>query len=188
MRKLPTLAIALLLTTGICQAQLLSKVIPPSTFSLSLSKVVENFQNNYYRIQGTALPPDEDRDIFLSDIRLPGASSCVIFRFHSREDTAAGWQAVLYTGENYSDALKIYKNAFRQLKQTKFSEGITRVSFEGELQLPAENIRFTSSILRPAGGSETYKHFIAEVEILNSMEGWLVQLNLHSRKDDEERY
>ncbi len=188
MQKLLTLATATLLFASSTQAQLLSKVLPPSPFSQTVSTVVENFPNNYHQIQGDALPADEDRDIFLSTISMPGTSKCVIYRFHSEQDTSASWQAVLYTGEDYKEALKIYKSSFRQIKQTKFTVGITKVSFEGEFEAPNEALRFNSSVLRPSMQEGVYKNFIAEVELLNSIEGWTVQLSLHSRKEDTERY
>jgi hypothetical protein len=188
MRKLLTLSIASLLISTSSQAQLISKILPASPFTEKLTQLVENFQNNYTNIQGPALPPDEDRDIFQSTLRLPGASRCVIYRFHSVEDTTASWQAILYTGEDFREASKIYKNTYRQLKQTKFKEGLTQNSLEGDIIPPTESLRFTTSMLRPVERTGVYKNFIAEIEMINTMDGWTVQLNLHSRKDDEKRY
>lgn len=188
MRKLLTLSIALLLVSQLTQAQFINKILPSTPFTESLTRVVENYQNNYGRIQGPELTPDEDRDVFQSTILLPGASHCVIYRFHSVEDTTASWQAVLYTGEDFKEASKIYRNAFRNLKQTKFTEGGTQNSLEGDINPPTETIRFTSTILRPAVKTDIYKNFIAEIEMINTLDGWTVQLNLHSRKDDEKRY
>ena len=188
MLKSFTLSFAFVLFLQFSQAQLLQKVLPASPFADSLCKVVENYQHNYLDIQGMALEPDEDRDIFASTVGLPGASSCVIYRFHSRQDTTASWQALLYEGEDFKDASKAYKNAIKQLKQTKFKVGMQKISFDGEVISPSESLRFTTSILKPTEYSDHYKNFEAEVEMLNSMEGWIVRLNLHSRKQDTERY
>lgn len=188
MRKLLTLSMALLLIQVLPKAQLVNKILPPSPFTSTVTRVVESFQNNYGSIQGDALPADDDRDIYLSTIKLPGASRCVIYRFRSVEDTTASWQALLYTGEDFKEASKIYKNSFRQLKQAKFKEGLTSHSLEGELVSPSESLRFTTSILRPGTEQGIYKNFIAEIEMINTLDGWTVQLNLHSRKDDDKRY
>src|SRR5688572_21408359 len=101
MRKLLTLSIALLLINAVSKAQLSSKILPSSTFTHVVAKVAENFQSNYGNIQGDSLPADDDRDIFQSTIILPGASRCVIYRFHSTEDSTASWQATLYSGEDF---------------------------------------------------------------------------------------
>ncbi len=188
MLKSLTASFTLMLFMQFSQAQILQKVLPTSPFSDSLSKVVENYQHNYLDIQGLALQPDEDRNIFASTVGLPGASSCVIFRFHSSEDTTASWQALLYEGEDFKEASKTYKAVIKNLKQTKFKVGLQKVSFEGEVVAPSESLRFTSSLFRPSVYLERYKNFIAEVEMLNSIEGWIVRLNLHSRKQDTERY
>lgn len=188
MQKLLAFSMALALITSVSQAQLLNKILPTSPFAESLAVVVENYQNNYQKIQGAALPADEDRDIFQSAIHLPGTSKCVIYRFHSVEDTTASWQAIIFSGEDFKEASKVYKNTFKYLKQTKFKVGEIKNSFEGDMISPTDELRFTTTILRPAVYSEMYKNFIAEIEMINTIEGWTVQLNLHSRKDDSEQY
>ncbi len=188
MRKLLTLSMALLLIQALSQAQLINKVLPTSQFTSTVARVVESFQNNYGSIQGDALPADDDRDVYQSTIQLPGASRCVIYRFHSVEDTTASWQALLYSGDDFKEASKVYKTSFRQLKQAKFNDGLSQHSLGGEMVPPTESLRFTTSVLRPAVEQGIYKNFIAEVEMINTMDGWIVQLNLHSRKDDDKRY
>lgn len=187
MRKLLTLSTALLLMLNVSYAQLQNRLLPPNPFAESLSKVIEHYPNNYLPIQGQPLRPDEDRDIYQSTIAIPGATQCLIYRFHSTEDTTASWQAILYSGEDFKEASKVYRNSFKHLKQTKFKLGNTTHSFEGQMENPSEELRFTSSILRPATYTEAYKNFMAEIEMINSIDGWVVQLNLHSRKEDSER-
>ncbi len=188
MRKLLTLSIALLLIQTSSHAQPINNTSPEDQFSAIIARVVENYQTNYGNIQGAALPADDDRDIFQSTIKLPGATQCVIYRFHSVEDTTASWQAILFSGEDFKEASRIYKNTFRQLKQARFKEGMTQHSLKGEMVAPTESLRFTTSILRPSGETAIYKNFIAEIEMINTVDGWIVQLNLHSRKDDNKRY
>jgi len=189
MRKLLICATLSLCASTPTNAQLLNKVLPGgNAFSQSLSTVVEHFQNNYNQIQGELLPSDPDRTIFQSTVLLPGASHCVIYRFHSKEDSSASYQATLYQGEDFNAAAKAYKQVFKQTSQTKFKIGVTNYSLEGTLLEPSEDLRFTSSILRSTNHSDLYKNFMAEVEMINGIEGWTVHLNLHSRKADMERY
>jgi hypothetical protein len=171
------------------QAQFASKILPGgAAFSNALATVVEHFRDNYHQIQGNMLPSDPDRNIYQSTVMLPGASQCVIYRFHSTEDSSASWQATLYNGDNFDAATKAYKQAFKQIKQTQFKIGIGKYGFEGSYLAPSENLRFTSSILRSTYNNDWYKNFIAEVDIVNSFEGWKVQLLLYSRKSDTESY
>ncbi|MBC7934650.1 MAG: hypothetical protein H7Y86_04725 [Rhizobacter sp.] len=188
MQKLLTIGAALFLFTGTTRAQFYKKVLPGNNISAAVANITENFQNNYHQIQGDELPADEGREIYRSTVTVPGASHAVIYRFHSKEDTTASFQAILYEGESFKEAAKIYKQTFRQVKGTKFNGGSQKISFDGSMEDPTEDLRFTSSRLRPAVTGGAYKNFIAEIEIINSVEGWTVQLNLHSRKNDEERY
>lgn len=187
MLRLLTLALAIFFSQ-VSSAQLFNKVLPSNGFSSAVSKVIENYPNNYIAIQGENLPSDEDREIFRSIIIPPGANQCVIYRFHSKEDSTASWQCILYEGETFAEAAKIYKNITRQMKQLTFKMGETKNSFVGELVEPNESLRFTTSILRPEIKSPAYRNFMAEIEMINSFTGWTVQLNLHSRKDDNARY
>ena len=188
MQKFLLFALATMML-NVTQAQFYKKVLPGgNNISAAVASITENFQNNYRNIQGDELPPDEGREIFRSKVMIPGGSEAVIYRFHSKEDTTASFQATLYEGESFKEAAKIYKQTFRQVKGTKFNAGIEKISFTGTMDEPTENLRFTSSQLRPDVDAGAYKNFIAEVEIINSVEGWKVQLNLHSRKDDDARY
>ena len=186
MKKLITLSLLMLLLNAAAEAQF-ARLNSQPAYNTTLSTIIESFQSNYYGIQGQALPPDEDRNIFESAMCLPGASRCVIYRFFSKEDTTAGWQAVLYNGDDEKEAIKQYNNAFRQLKKTKIVLGMYKYSFDGVLQAPDPNLRFTSSLLRPDIDAGIYKNFIAEVEMVSDMFSWEVRLNLHCRKDDAKR-
>ena len=188
MRKSLCIMMAMLLMLSFTNAQLIKKTTSPSPFSLSLTSIIENYQNNYRQIQGEFLQPDEDRDIYKSTIDLPGTSHCFIYRFHSKEDTTASWQAILYEGEDFKEATKQYKNCFRYLKQIKFKAGLANNSLDGEIENPSEELRFTTSTLRPVTYSLLYNNFMAEIEIINSLTGWTVQLNFHSRKNDARQY
>lgn len=184
-----SLTVIMLLLAYSTQAQFYKKVLPGNGgISAAVATITENFQNNFHHIQGNELPPDEGKKIYRSTVLIPGATQQVIYRFNSREDTTASFQALLYEGESFKEASKIYKQAFRQVKGTKFNGGFEKISFSGHMEEPTENLRFTTSLLRPDVSGGAYKNFIAEIELLYAVEGWKVQLNLHSRKNDEERY
>ncbi len=189
MQKKLTLAGVLLCLALNSTAQLFKTVLPSgNNISGAVANIAENFQNNYRNIQGDELPPDEGRDVFKSSIAIPGASHSLIYRFHSKEDSTAAFEALLYEGESFKEAAKVYRQSFRQLKNLKFNSAFGKISLSGEMEEPTESLRFTSSLLRTDSDSKPYKYFMAQIELLNSVEGWRVQLSLHSRKDDDERY
>jgi hypothetical protein len=158
-------------------------------FTSGIVKVVQNFGNNYRHIQGEALPAEEQRDIFRSLVTLPGSLQNVIYRFHSKEDTTASWQSLLFSGEGYENAVKAYRNACRNLGKTRIIFPSGTSGFSGKINDPDPSLNFTTSLFRLDTDEPAYKNFYAEVELLNTgFESWDVQLNLHSRKEDTERY
>lgn len=189
MRKSFLLFVLTCFCAAIGNAQLFKKVLPAgNNISNAVAQVAENFQNNYYAIQGDELTPDGGRLVFKSAINLPGAAYSLIYRFGDSADSSAAFESLLYEGENYKDALKAYKLAFRQVKGTKFMACADKISFDGTLLEPEESVRFTSSILYATAACKPYERFMAEVEMQQSIEGFKVKLFLHSRKKDEDRY
>lgn len=174
---------------SIAWSQFYKSFLPSEAFSDSLTKIVKDYQKNFYAIQGKQLSSDGLVDIYNSNVSIPGAVHCVVQRYHSAEDTSASWQAIMYTGENYEEAVKIYKKTFHLLKKTKLKwADKVSVSFKGNLEIPEETLRFTSTPLTLNVNDSQYTNFFAEVELINLYEEWEVHINLHKKKTDEERY
>jgi len=187
--KKPLLSIFFLSVVFYCQGQIPKPFHPSAVFNDSLTRIVIDFSTNFYRVQGEELAPQEGMEVYQSTISLPGATHCVIYRFHSQLDTTASWQAIMYQGENYEDALKIYKNIYQQLTKSKMKWYDNRLAaFKGEMEEPDENLRFTNTWLQLNVPDFLYKDFYAEIEIINSYNGWEVHLNLHAKKDDKNKY
>jgi hypothetical protein len=170
-------------------AQFYKSFLPSPAFNDSLTKVVFDFRNNFKQIQGKELVPQPGMEVYQSQISLPGASHCAIYRFHSQTDTTASWQAVMYEGDDYEEAVKIYKNTYRLVNKSRI-KWIDRsiASFIGEMETPDENVRFANSLLQLNVSDPRYKNFYAEIEITSGYSGWEVHLNLHAKKDDKDEY
>lgn len=187
--KKPTLLIFFISVLLYGNAQIHKPFQPSAVFNDSLTRVVIDFRNNFYQVQGEELTPQEGREVYQSTISLPGAAHCVIYRFHSIIDTTASWQAILYTGESYEEALTIYRNTYNQLTKSKIKWNDNRLAaFKGEMEQPDENLRFTNTLLQLDVPDFLYRHFYAAIEITNSYNGWEVHLNLHDKKNDKDRY
>lgn len=164
--------------------------MPSPQFSENLNKVVCDFRNNFHHIQGDALTPEGEMDIYKSSVSLPGSINTVIYRFHSKVDTTASWQAIMFQGENYAEALKVYKNTSRLLNKCQLTlPGSGPVGFSGKLYEPEPNITFTSSAFKLNTDDAAYAKFYAEIEMINTgFDSWEVHLNLHNKKEDTEKY
>ena len=185
-------AILLLLFLGnlfYSTAQFSKTLHPANTFNDSLTRIVYHFKKNFYPIQGKQLTSQVMADVYQSKVGMPGAAHCIIQRYHSEEDTTASWQAIMYEGELFEEALKVYKNTVKQLKKAKIKIGENSpASFSGEMEIPDESLSFTVTPLRLDISDKDYKDFYAEVEITNNYDGWEVHLNLHNKKRDDLEY
>ena len=185
MKRLLLCIIACMLT-GYIQAQFYKNLIPAthSSFTDSFAVIVNDYQHNFYHIQGEQLSANADVDIYQSRKTIPGSSEPLLYRYHSTEDTTASWQAILYKGEDYKEAVKAYKNAFRQVKKCQVKINDLPVKFSGEMEEPSPTVRFTVSSLQTENASAAYENFFAEVELTQVYMEWEVKLHLHSKKKD----
>ncbi|MBC7887425.1 MAG: hypothetical protein H7Z13_06005 [Ferruginibacter sp.] len=189
MNKATTYLLLFLCSFHYSKAQFYKSILPSEAFSDSLSVIVQDFKKNFATIEGMQLPSQGEMDVYRSKATIPGALHCSIYRFHSLQDTTASWQAILYEGDNYEQAVKIYKNTFRQLKKTKMKwVDKSIISFTGELEMPVENVRFAVTSLQLNIIDKPYRSFYGEIELTGSYDGWEVHLNLHNRKKDTEKY
>jgi hypothetical protein len=108
-------------------------------------------------------------------------------RYRSAQDKTASWQAGLYDGESFEEAVKIYKKVFSQVKKTSIKGvAVSAAGFDGKLQNVDENVGFAVSTLRLKTTNKTYKDLVAEVEITSNFTGWEVRLNVYTKKMIEE--
>ncbi|MEO5892840.1 MAG: hypothetical protein ABIQ31_21500 [Ferruginibacter sp.] len=189
MKKTITLIMLFSCSIHIASAQFYKKLQAPDTFSDSISIIVQDFKKNFSTIEGDQLQSRGETDVYRSKVTIPGSLHCAIYRFHSVEDTTASWQAIMYEGESYEEAIKIYKTTFRQLKNSKIKwVEKNNISFEGDLEMPGENIRFAVTPLRLNITDRPYLDFFGEIELISSYDGWEVHLNLHNKKSDADQY
>jgi len=164
---------------------------PPSAdaaFTETLSKVVQDFTFNFVNIQGAKMPAEVDADSYQSKVCMPGALGCKVMRYRSVEDKSASWQAAVYAGDSFEEALKSYKKTFGLVKKTAV-KGIEAAAtgFDGKMDAVDENVGFAVSSLRLKTKDKRYKNMVAEIEITSGYTGWEVHLNVYTKKIVEEK-
>lgn len=186
MRKNFFALLLLLLCTNFCKAQFYKSLLPSPEFSSALEKIVLDFRLNFSTIQGDSLTNEGEAEMYESTVKLPGASECFIYKYHSKADTTASWQAIMYKGDNYKEASRIYENVFRQVKKTQVRwVDKSMVGFTGEMEKPTEELKFSVSTLHFSLDDKRYKNFEADVEMVSTYNGWEVHLNLQTKHPDD---
>jgi len=188
MFKRLSVSILFLFVAEFSKAQFYTALLPSPDFNNALEKIVSDFRYNFKNIISDTLSTEGEVDTYSSKVQLPGTNDCVITKYHSVRDTSASFVAVAYKGDNYKEAVKAYKNAFRLINKSRM-QLIDRsiISFTGELRQPTEEIRFTVSSLHLDVDDIRYKRFTAEVELLANYTDWQVNINLSNKKPDNER-
>lgn len=166
-------------------SQIYKSFLPSPQFTKALESIVLDFRLDYKNIQGNIADSLGQVETYESTIKLPGTIDCRILRFHSAVDTTACWQAIVYSGESYKEAVRSYENTVRLVKKSNMRWiDNTQMKFTGELVAPRENIRFTTSTLLLTLDDPRYLDFRAEIELISTeYDHWEVQLNLSKKTD-----
>lgn len=189
MKNRVTLALLLCALTTVVHAQFYKSVLPaPAGFNNALEKIVLDFRYDYRSIQGQPLSRETEIESFTSAVQIPGAKECIITRYHSKQDSTASWQGVMYRGDNYKEAVRVYKSLVRQVKRSQMQWlDNSAVYFIGELEEPKEEIGFANTVLTLDVADAVYRRFVGEIELSGNDADWSVTLNFHKKRDDREQ-
>ncbi len=190
MRRYIALLIILIIHNHASYAQFYKSIIPSPEFTKTLEKIVLDFRYNFKNIKGNSLMQEGGTESFESSLKLPGSQDCSITYYSSKVDTSASWQAILYKGTDYQEAVRIYQNVFRMVKKSHLNWiDRTLMRFTGSYESPKAEIGFATSILQLDVEDIRYKKFAAEIELVsNSYDNFEVHLNLQNRKNDNEQF
>lgn len=172
-------------SAGFSQSFNLKSLLPSPGFTKALETIVLDFRLDYKNIQGNIIDSLGETETYESAVRLPGTETCRVLRFHSAQDTTACWQAIVYSGDDYKQAVRAYEDMVRLVKKSNI-RWVDRsiVKFKGELVSPRDDIRFTTSTLFLSLEDDRYEDFRAEIELITThLDRWEVQLNLSKKTD-----
>ena len=157
----------------------------PKGFSDSLNVIVKEYALNYRGIQGELLEMQNGVEIYKAFASLPGAQSASIYRYQSKVDTTASWQAIMCSGVSFKEASKIYRNLYNAVKKSKinFNEP-SAGGFYGEMQAPVESMRFIQSDLRSSSTGKIYQKLVVTIELTGEFEDWEVKISISHKRDD----
>lgn len=163
-----------------------ARLQPVNNFTRSVELIVGDFRNNFTGIQGELLDEDAASLSFASTVKFNEASRCYIRRYRSVKDSSASWHAVMYEGDEWKDAVKVYKNACRSVLKSRITCSGKLIGFSGRMNDISENIGFAESMFQLKSDERLYEDFFAVVELINGMDSWSVNLTFFKKKKDEE--
>ena len=164
-------------------AQIRLKPNGSDNFSDSIRKIVHEYRYNFSGLQGAIEANDPGASSYRSKICLPGALQCLVTKYRSQQDKSASWQAVMYSGESYEEAVKKYNQLISQLKKVSFANiDKTSISLQGKADKPEPDLKFAVTSLRFRTKDALYQFMVADVELVSQYDGWELHLNIYTNK------
>ncbi len=171
------------------QAQKAAEKSTTSTpsFITAVEKILGDFPFNYKHISGELVLAEGDFERYASTVRLPGSTNCEVGLYHSALDTTASWQATMLQSEDFGKASKEYKRLYQQLKncRLKMVDG-SAYYLTGDYDPASEEKDFVVTTFTIQTADERYRNFKVELEMLYRLDGWLININMISRKKDSD--
>lgn len=168
------------------QFHLLSNKENPS-FSKAIETILGDFPYNYRNITGDTALAEGELTQFNSRVTLPGAYTCLVAHYHSALDTSASWQAFMFRHEEFEKAAKEYKRLYQQLKHCKLRMVDGSVyNLEGDYEAPDESLDFVTTAFLLQTADDRFREFKVELELLYKLDEWVVNINMVSKKKDNE--
>jgi hypothetical protein len=156
-------------------------------FPMAIDTILRDFRFNLCHITGELLLAQGEFENYASLIAVPDAENCIVTKYHSTEDSTASWQARMFSGGEYGEAVRKYQLLYRQLQTcyVKLADGSV-FYLEGIWEPAREGAAFTTSTLRLKTGDPQYKEVKVELELVYQLADWAVNINIVSKKRDDE--
>lgn len=156
-------------------------------FPVAIDAILRDFRFNLRHITGELLLAQGEFENYVSLIAVPDAENCIVSKYHSTEDTTASWQARMFSGGEYGEAVRRYQSLYRQLQTCYVKLADSSVFYlEGVWEPAREGVAFTTSTLRLRTGDPQYKEVKVELELVYQLADWAVNINIVSKKRDDE--
>jgi len=177
MKSLKTIfPICLLCLQLMCFAQ--KGTVSPA-FNAELEKILLDFPASFINLKGEEILKDDTEVRYESRIVLPGSEDCMVNTNFAGNKKTAGWEAVMLTTQTYEEAAKEYKKLYLQLIDCRFKlKSKTTVSLIGKWISPQPTENFSATIFILSSSTGAYRKMNIELEMLNVMDEWKVNLRV----------
>jgi polyphosphate kinase len=184
MKKIISLSITVLsLLPAFAQVSSASPANPP--FAKAMQAVLHDFTGNFRSISGHLILQQAETDNYVSLVQLPGATECIITRYHSLQDSTASWQAKMTRNEDFQIASKQYREYYTRLKSCflTLKDG-SSIYLKGEWSEPDDSRKFTVSTFKLNTTDLRYLELQVDLEMLFLLNEWVVNINVSNKKKD----
>ena len=158
-----------------------------ASFPSVIDAVLRDFPNNLRNITGELVLAQGEFENYASMLALPESEHCLITRWHSTQDTTVSWQATMLTTDDFGKADHAYRDLYGKLQQCyiQLIDG-TIVYLKGSWEPAKEGASFTTSTLHLTLDDQRYREVRVELELVYQLAEWGVNINIFSKKPDDE--
>jgi hypothetical protein len=159
----------------------------PTAFRADVQKVVADFPSQFASLRGDVRITNPQTVEYASLVQVDKAEECIITKYSSNTRAVYSLYALMLRTEDFRDAEKKYRWLYAQLKGMNVKYVVDKYTLEGAYDAPAEERKFTTSVLSIADAPQALKKLRLEVSMQFEFPEWKVALTIFEKeKEDDE--
>jgi hypothetical protein len=175
-------------TTGLFILLLLLHLYAPAqgvftnNTNTAIEQVIQDIPNQLKNIRGEVLTEGQQTTDYESQVKIPGARSCVITRFSVAKKEAHCWKATLFESASFQEARGTYKELYSQIKNSIIRiQGEKPYILNGQYEMPQESKRYHSTVFVMLPSVGQMQKVKVELSLQQFSSGWKVSLLIYDQ-------
>ena len=148
--------------------------------NIALEKVIRDYPNRFHNIRGEMISQHAQVAEYKSNISVPGATYCSIWKYNVSNNELYNWNCVTYNSSNFMQARSKFKEIYDQIENTIIKvDGQKPFILSAQYRTPTElhNVNDISFELLPL--TEEMKNLKVDLSLEKEQNIWKVKLSVY---------
>jgi hypothetical protein len=154
-----------------------------NNISNALTKVIQDFPNNFNNIRGDIIGKDVQAVNYASTINIPGADSSIIIQNGNDSDKIYSWTETVFQTDDFDKAKAKFHEYFTKIKATTVIEENKKINFQADYIEPDDAKRFTTILFTSNNKVPQLKHVVIDLSMQYILSGWQVIVSVYEHTD-----
>ena len=148
----------------------------------AIEKVIQDYPNQFRNIKGQPLMENSQIVNYESNIRIPGALSCMVTKYNLSKTAAMTWKAELLEVQSFQEAKARYKELYGQIRNSIVRiEGEKPYILNGQYEIPSEQKRFHSVVFNMLPSVGEMQKLKVELSLTQQSGMWKIALVIYDQ-------
>ncbi|MEP6465664.1 MAG: hypothetical protein ABJB05_05140 [Parafilimonas sp.] len=151
--------------------------------SNALSKVIEDFPNNFNNIRGDIIGTGIQSTNYTCTVNIDGADSSIIIQNGEDKDNIYSWREVVFETEAFDEAKTKFHEYFNKIKGTSAIIDNKKINFLATYNSPDDSKRFASILFIADPNIQQIKNVVIDLSLQYLFSNWQISISVYEHTD-----